>query len=82
MESKKMANLKKPLVASISILAVVAGAFYGALLLMREDPEQAKATQKAVRKEFRAVPMDVHRSASSPASAAVPGRGRTFGNWM
>ena len=53
-----MANLKKPLVASISILAVVAGAFYGALLLMREDPEQAKATQKAVRKEFRAAPMD------------------------
>lgn len=58
MESEKMANIKKPLVASIAILAVVAGALYGALLLMREDPEQVKATRKAIRKEFRAAPMD------------------------
>ena len=58
MELKKMANRKKPLVATIAILAVVVGALYGALLLMREDPEQTKATRKAVRKEFRAAPMD------------------------
>lgn len=58
MELKKMANRKKPLVAAIAILAVVVGALYGVLLLMRENPEQTKATRKAVRKEFRAAPMD------------------------
>lgn len=59
MELEKMANRRKPLVAStIATVVVVAGALYGALLLMREDPGQAKAAQKAIRKEFRAAPMD------------------------